>query len=272
MAVIVLTAVIALGILYYLNQTGTVSLITIKPQPAQLEAEPSQIQQSLDQSEQAKSRLKLINNGTETVSFDIKRTEQEDAKEQEGGGPAWLLVYPSEGQIETGQTATIRLEFSAVDLKPQDYQAFLQINGLTVSVQLTVEGGPLIDLMSIKISDGSAADNWGNNDKVANPGERVALTARLENIGQAKAEGVRVKVRPADQTARVVGQDTLLIGKVDNRFSARFLLDITNQADSSIPPVVYLITRDSEGHQWLENFYLGKEGKFDYPTGLKRKK
>jgi len=277
------------AIFFYLSRVGVISFTNITTPGSRLKADQTEIKMTAEEGSRSSSEFKLENTGntgTEKASFVINKSSSED-QSQSNKSPDWLSFTPSNGDIGVGESQKIKVTATALDLEPGSYQAYLQISErskekiITLPVRLIVVSAPLIDLTRIEISDGQTNNTWGNSNRVANPGERISLTVFLENKGKAKARGVKVKLVSADETATIVGNPVVSVGAVkgvgtdqtkSNRFSVTFIVDISNSADPSLPPIVNLTTRDEKGRKWLENFYLGKEGAFKYPTGLKKSK
>lgn len=214
---------------------------------------------------------KLSNFSPEPVIEDL-------AKVATLGGAPWLIVFPYYGVLKAGQSEKVRLSVNARDLKLGEYQASLLILGaskdeqVAVPVFLTVKGAPKIRMVKLEVQDDLSSDTQGNSNQVANPNEKVALTVYLKNEGMTEAKGLTLKLTTDNPALNILAQGTAKIDSLpaDDTGEARFLIEVSDKANPVIPPTAYLTITDSKGRNWVENFYLGEEGKFEYPTGLLR--
>lgn len=189
--------------------------------------------------------------------------------------PHWLAVLPRSITIGNGESKKVRVVAMAQQLDTTETMAQVLFQGSEpeqlhgVLVFLKVKEAPVVKLSGYTVNDGAGANTVGNSNKVANPGERIELGVNLSNYGNDGAEKLEIKIHSDDAAVKFVGDTTLYVDLLQKKeaHAVTFLIDIGQEAHPEIPPTVYLTTTDSKGRQWFENFYLGEDGAFQYPTG-----
>jgi hypothetical protein len=274
-----------------------------------LVAEPKEIKAKVEEGQSAKAELILTNDGTKESSVNIYKSNQagsgEEAskeieemldykkevfsKEKEADklpkaalftGTPWLMQYPWYCVLEPGESKTIQLTFAAKNLETGEYKANLYALGqskqesLIIPVLLEVIGAPRIKLTKIEIDDGFSAGTKGNSNNVANAGEIVALNLDFENQGDAPAEDLTMEAMPLEPSVKILNEGVIKLpyAGAKGKFSQRFLIEVSSQANPDFPPSLKITITDRDGKKWTESFYVGEPGKFEYPTGALEKK
>ncbi|GAH56013.1 unnamed protein product, partial [marine sediment metagenome] len=143
----VIVLVVIVGLYFYLSRTGVISITGIKAPSVQLSSDRFELKMTVEQGGQGNSQFILTNNGTAKASFNIAKTSSEDTT-QPDQSPDWLSFYPRNGELEADKSQKIKVTVAALDLKPNSYQAYLQISEqtlreyLTIPIHLTVVGAP----------------------------------------------------------------------------------------------------------------------------------
>jgi len=270
-------------------------------EPSLLYVEPSSLSIEIKEGELKEMELLIGSRKSSEVMFNIyKYKENEDQTIDEfiadklaeissspsideiierssASGAPWLSIYPLYGSLTSSNNTTqFRLTINASYLKAGQYTTNLIVLGTSVEekavipVVVNVRGTPRISLESIKIDDGFSSGTKGNRNNVADPGELINLKVFLTNYGSKEGRDLKVQITSDDlEIAKIKSNDIVSISSIDKKAQAsvQFLIEISQSANSSIPPTVSLVTSDIEGNEWYENFYLGEEGKFEYPTG-----
>jgi len=281
--IIVGAVIIVIGLAIYFNSTpsGSEVIMNLGLSQSAIKVQPKSLEFSIEQGRQASKPITIKNTGNKSTAFQIYISSEADVKKDQLASQSsveWLTVNARKGQIQVGQEREILVGVNDEDLKAQEYTAYLYItnNGndkiSTVKVDLGVLSAPKLKLTSIDIADGTTTNTWGNSNQTANSGERVLLTATFKNKGTSNARGVVTSLSGDKEFIQIVDSKKQTIGTVKAIFSVEYLIDIKTLADNVIPPVVSLKVSDSQNRKWLEDFYLGEPGSFDYPIGLERKK
>lgn len=269
---------------------------------AGLAAEPEEINIEVENGQTAKAKFQLKNNGTKPVLINIYKARDDESeyeqledfiKYKKGvfsdpslkgdlakaalfSGVPWLKQFPCYCVLEVNESRNIELTVVAGELDVKEYNTYLFIVGegkrenLILPVNVEVKAAPKIKLIRLEVDDGFSADTRGNLDNTANPGERVVLTMIFENTGSAEAEDLTMKISSDESCVHVL--DSGLVGspyaEAKGRFSAKAVIEVSKSSYFSTPPGMNLEITDRKGRKWAESFYLGEEGKFEYPTGL----
>lgn len=219
----------------------------------------------------------LLNYKKNKIGAEAKITDL--AKANLVTGVSWLALSPFFDEIKSKQKSSFKLNLTAEDLAPGDYQTNLLILGkdreqsLIVPVNLKVKPAAKIRFASLEIMDGASSKTSGNADHVATAGEKIILNLKLNNSGQADGHNLSLILNPLDASTQILGSNTAEISSLaaGQETTVSFLIQISNQADLTFPPTMEMVIKDGSGKERRDNFYLGEEGKFNYPTGAKKK-
>ncbi|MCF7837456.1 MAG: S8 family serine peptidase [Candidatus Marinimicrobia bacterium] len=103
---------------------------------------------------------------------------------------AWLSVEPVAGTVAAGSSNELSVTVTTTGLLPGAYTGTIalacnDVSGplVEIPVNLTVDSGPVLDLVSVTVTG-------GDGDAFAEPGEAVDLTINLSNSGNASATAV----------------------------------------------------------------------------------
>lgn len=188
----------------------------------------------------------------------------------------WLALRPEELELPAAAAGVVTVVVNSSTLSAKESQAELLLIGqdraelVVVPVSVRLKDAPNVRLAAYRISDQSGPETSGNANRVANPNETVMLEVDLKNYGSAAASALGLELSSDDQAVEIIGQTKIELNRLPQgeQASAQFLISIAASADPVIPPTVYLTISDQQGRQWFENFYLGEDGAFEYPTGL----
>lgn len=279
----------------------------LKSEGSYLATDLGNVPLTIEEGGRIKNTFKLANNGAKPISiaiykseFGLTKSEAEAELEKllyyknnpqtinKGShevlqtsvffGAPELMLFPQYADLAPGEEKEIALTINAKQLdSDKDYTGYLYAVGtnkedsLIIPINILPQPAPKISLANIAVDDGLSADTQGNTDNVANPNETVAVTVTLENKGNAPAQELSVGVSSSDTTASILGGGAINIPSIEphSQVPVRILMKISADAHPVFPPTLYLVITDSQGRKWQENFYVGEEGKFQYPTGLK---
>lgn len=239
-----------------------------------LEVTPKQLTMEVEYGQSYSTELSVKNISGSSVSI-TARPAAGLPPLSESPPPHWLAVLPRSITIGNGESKKVRVIAMAQQLDTTETMAQVLFQGSELEQQhgvlvfLKVKEAPVVKLSGYTVNDGAGANTVGNSNKVANAGERIELSVNLSNYGNDGAEKLEIKIHSDDPAVKFVGDTTLYADLLNKKeaHTVTFLIDIGQEAHPEIPPTVYLTTTDSKGRQWFENFYLGEDGAFQYPTG-----
>ncbi len=274
-------------------------------QSAQLRAQPAELHLSVEEGGRGTAEIMLTNDSDVPAYVNVYKTEARNAANNNEvdlngyvaykiaivaeprdledlkkaalfTGAPWLKPFPYCQIINPQSPETISVTIEAKDLQVGRYYAELiglgksQDEAVIIPVTIEVRSCARIKVTGLEIDDGASVDTAGNNNKAANPGERVAVLIRLTNQGQSTASGLSVALISEDPAVQVLDIAPKVIPSMASGSSvaARFMVELSKEADGSVPPAVKLHVSDSDGRTWSDNFYLGQDGAFAYPLGL----
>ena len=196
-------------------------------------------------------------------------------------GAPWLSMYPFFGVLAGGSESKVKLSVVADNLAPGEYKTSLVLLGdsttekMIIPITITVKPSFKPRYSKVEIDDGFSSGTSGNKNHKADPGETVKAIFTLENKSQAAGDNLKVQISLDDTLVIIMSSNIKQIASVGakNKFSAQYILKISDKAQTNIPPIVNLTTTDNNSHQWVENgLYLGETGTFQYPGGLIKSK
>ena len=131
-------------------------------------------------------------------------------------GSDWLSTTPTALLVSAGGSAPLSVRADTTGVPPGSYTGAITITSdapltpqLTVPVSLTVNAAPVISSGGLSLDDGSTAPAAGDGDGWPEPGETLALTVTLRNIGLGQAQGVSATlISDHDQLQIIAGSTT----------------------------------------------------------------
>ncbi len=234
----------------------------------------NEIKVKANQGSHSSTYLSILNQSELDFKFNIKKTA--DNKEAVVN---WLNILPSQRTISPGDSSKIELVINAKKLPVGKHQTYLYLNSqqleepLVVDMQLNVVGAPIIKLQNIRVVDGSQSGTLGNQDQIANPGERIRLDLKLKNIGNAKARDLVIEASDRYDLVFFVDGNKRTISSIDHQGqktkTISYYLDISEKVSTDTPPSIEVAVKDNKNNTWLEDFYLASQGvRIEYPLGL----
>lgn len=300
---IVLLFVAIIGAIFYLFfensfriQSGSsFTRLEAKPRAIQIEAgEGERVKAEFDLKNTGKSRALINIYKTEESTFQINEddgkiekllsrknlaeaaTEEDLKKAADFSGAPWVVYSPYYAILEPGESLPVRLSFDTTNLSVGDHATQIIIIGTRkeelkiIPVELVVRKAPKLKVSKIEIDDGFSEDTTGDQNHVAGPGEKVALAASITNEGGMTAKDIVALLSFEDPLIKNFGDGTAKISSIESGQTekVRFIFEVGTEFSSEFPPSAVLEMSDGSGKKWSDNFYLGEEGSFKYPTGL----
>ena len=258
-----------------------------------LAAGKEEVSVTVDEGQRINAAFTLTNNGAQPITLNLYKSELDQTRqlaEQEMerllqgpvqasvfAGTPWLMLFPTSVTLKASESKTIQLTVDARALGSGDnHTAYVYAVGtesgdsLLLPVEIKVTQAPKMALARIQVDDGFSAGTKGNKNSIANPQETVAVTAYLENRGNASAEGLTVEVSSSDATAVILENSLLHVPSLasGSQIPVRILMRVAADAHPVFPPALYVTMTDKENRRWQESFSAGDPGKVQYPTGI----
>jgi len=179
----------------------------------------------------------------------------------------WLRLSPKEGGLERGASQNIQVKVDPTWLDPGTHQDDISIRNnktlaspIVIPITLNVTAAPALYMREYHIvDDWSGRSYMGNGDRGLNPGERVDLKIKLENIGSLQVTSVSSTLSLAIEDPYVTILDDAAnypdIVAGDAVFGLDdFLIEVDENTPQGHTVTFELTIRDVDNHVWSRQF------------------
>jgi len=112
---------------------------------------------------------------------------------------------------------------------------------------------PNIVVNAIGIDDDNIGGTWGNSDSIANPGERIGLIVKLENLNVLAAHGVTATLSTTDSNIQII-DNSATYGEIPGRTAVnptdQFIVNIPSGLSTPYSIPFTMVVQDSNSHVW----------------------